>query len=279
MKYTYPLLFLSILLFTGCLDSPSNPNCQEVDESAFLEENAAREGVVVTSTGLQYEIIEEGDGDLPSLGQVVFTNYRGTTINGAEFIDSNGTDYFPLNNTILPGISDGLTRMSEGSTYRLVIPPELGYGDNPPQGTPVNCGSVLIFDMTLESFLRDPDFFLADNALNDDITETDSGLQYRVLEEGDGGDTPGQSSRVEVNYEGTFTNGFEFDSSPSGETVVFNTSGVISGFSEGLQLMTEGAKYELFLPPSIGYGENGSAPVIPPNVVLRFEVELVSIVE
>lgn len=280
MKYTYILLLASLFLFTGCLDTPNNPNCQEVDESAFLEQNAQREGVVVTSTGLQYEVIVEGDGDLPSIGQVVFTNYTGKTINDEEFVNSNGTDYFPLNESIIPGITDGLTRMLEGSTYRLVIPPELGYGDNPPQGTPVNCGSVLVFDMTLESFLRDPDFFLDDNALNDDIAETESGLQYRILEEGDGEQTPGQASRVEVKYKGTFTNGFEFDSSPSGETVVFNTSGVIEGFSEGLQLMTEGAKFELFMPPSIGYGNSppqGSG--IPPNVVLRFEVELVDIIE
>ena len=280
MKYSYPLLLLSIFLFTGCLDTPSNPNCQQVDESSFLEQNAALDGVVVTSTGLQYKVIQEGDGGLPSPGQVVFASYRGTTANDEEFVNSNGTDYFPLDETIIPGITDGLTRMSEGSTYRLVIPPELGYGDNPPQGTPVNCGSVLVFEMTLESFLRDPEFFLADNALSEDITVTESGLQYRILEDGDGGDTPGQASRVEVNYEGTFTNGFEFDSSPSGETVVFNTAGVIDGFSEGLQLMTEGAKYEFFLPPAIGYGDTpqqGSG--IPPNVVLRFEVELVSIVE
>jgi len=279
MKYFYLLSIISLFLFTGCLDSANNPNnCQEVDETAFLEQNAAREGVVVASTGLQYEVIEEGDGDLPSTGQIVFANYVGTTINGEEFVNSNGTDYFSLDGTIIPGITDGLTRMSEGSTYRLVIPPELGYGDNPPQGSLVNCGSVLVFNITLDSFLRDPEFFLADNALNDDITETESGLQYRVLEEGDGEDTPGQSSRVEVNYKGTFTNGFQFDGSPSGETVVFNTTGVIDGFSEGLQLMTEGAKYELFMPPSIGYGSTppqGSG--IPPNVVLRFEVELVSI--
>ncbi|HMB41343.1 MAG TPA: FKBP-type peptidyl-prolyl cis-trans isomerase [Balneolaceae bacterium] len=280
MKYTYPLFILSVLLFTGCLDSPSNPNCQEVDESAFLEQNAAREGVIVTSTGLQYEVIEEGEGDLPSSGLIVFTEYVGRTIDDQQFVNSNGIEYFRLNETILPGITDGLTRMSEGSTYRLVLPPDLGYGDNPPQGTPVNCGSVLVFDMTLDSFLRDPEFFLDDNALNDDITVTESGLQYRVLEEGDGGETPGEASRVEVNYKGTFTNGFEFDSSPSGETVVFNTVSVIDGFAEGLQLMTAGAKYELFLPPDIGYGNTPpQGSPIPSNVVLRFEVELVSIVE
>ena len=280
MKYTYPLFILSVLLLTGCLDSPSNPNCQEVDESAFLEQNAAREGVVVTSTGLQYEVIEEGDGDLPSTGQVVFTEYEGRTIDDQRFVSSNGIEYFRLNETILPGITDALTRMSEGSTYRLVIPPDLGYGDNPPQGTPVNCGSVLVFDMTLDSFLRDPEFFLADNELNDDITVTESGLQYRILEEGDGGEKPGPGSRVEVNYTGTFTNGFEFDSSPAGETVVFNAAGVIEGFAEGLQLMTPGAKYEFFLPPEIGYGDTPpQGSPIPSNVVLRFEIELFSIVE
>lgn len=280
MKYIYTPLFLSLFLFTGCLDSPSNPNCEEVDESDFLEQNAAREGVVVTSTGLQYEVIEEGDGDLPSPEQVVFTEYEGRTIDEELFVSSNGIEYFRLNDTIIPGITDGLTRMSEGSTYRLVIPPDLGYGDNPPQGTPVNCGSVLVFDITLDSFLRDPEFFLDDNALNEDITVTESGLQYRVLEEGDDGEKPGPGSRVEVNYTGTFTNGFEFDSSPDGETVVFNAAGVIQGFAEGVQLMTPGAKYEFFLPPEIGYGNNPpQGSPIPTNVVLRFEIELVSIVE
>lgn len=280
MKYLYPLLILSLILFTGCLDSPSNPNCQEVDESDYLVQNAAREGVFSTSSGLQYEVIEEGDGGIPAAGQIVFTEYVGRTIDELQFISSNGIEYFRLNETILSGITGGLTQMKEGSTYRLVIPPDLGYGNNPPEGTPVNCGSVLVFDMTLDSFLRDPEAFLTDNALKEDITETESGLQYRILEEGDGDESPGPGSRVEVKYKGTFTNGFEFDSSPEGETVVFDAAGVIEGFAEGLQLMTEGAKYELFLPPEIGYGANPpQGSPIPSNVILRFEIELVSIVE
>ncbi len=274
MKYI-PILFFPILLFTGCVDDPSSPSCTTVDETHFLEENAQNEGVIVTESGLQYRIIKEGEGDNPSIGNVVFVDYKGSLISGETFIETEELDYFVLSDNILAGIYEAILLMNEGDTYELVIPSELGYGDEPPPNTSINCGSVLIFDLTLDSFLRDPDAFMINNSRNEDIQITETGLQYRIIEEGDG-EKPQSNQTVTIRYTGSFTNGHIFDQPPDNQAIDMNLGGVIDGFSEGVQLMNEGSIYEFFLPPSIGYG-NSPPRGIPPNVVLVFKVELVSI--
>ncbi|MEX2436146.1 MAG: FKBP-type peptidyl-prolyl cis-trans isomerase [Balneolaceae bacterium] len=122
--------------------------------------------------------------------------------------------------------------------------------------------------------------FLEVNAENEDITVTDSGLQYRVLEEGSG-ESPGPEDEVEVHYRGTLLDGEEFDSSYSrNETATFPLNRVIPGWTEGLQLMTEGSKYEFFIPSDLAYGSNPPpGSIIPPGAVLVFEVELIDIKE
>jgi len=273
MKY-FSILFLVLLLTTGCMSSPSSPSCEVVDETSYLEENAQKEGVVVTNSGLQYRIIEEGNGSTPSLGDVVFVDYEGQLINGDTFIETEQLDYFPLTENILPGLVEGIRIMDEGAVYEFVLPGELGYGDNPPPNTSINCGSVLIFTISLDSYLRDADLFMINNATNEDIEITESGLQYRVIKEGEG-EQPEANQVVTIRYSGSFTNGFVFDETQGNETTEFSLGGLISGFSEGVQLMNKGAIYEFFLPPDLAYGENPPAGM-PPNVVLIFEVELVS---
>lgn len=275
MKYNV-LLILVLLLTAGCMSSPSSPSCDVVDETHYLEENAQNEGVIVTDSGLQYRIIEEGNGDRPSFGEVVFIGYKGSLISGETFIDTEDElDFFLLTETILPGIVEGVQIMNEGATYEFVIPAELGYGDDPPPNTPINCGSVLIFEITLDSYLRGQDEFIANNANEEGIQVTDSGLQYRVVKEGEGAN-PGSGQNVEVRYTGSFTNGYVFDSTPGNQTTTFNLGDLIPGFSEGVQLMSEGAKYELFIPPDLAYGNNPPRGM-PPNLALIFEVELVDI--
>lgn len=120
--------------------------------------------------------------------------------------------------------------------------------------------------------------FLSENAEKEGVQVTDSGLQYEVLEEGDG-DSPGADDRVQVHYVGTLIDGTQFDSSRDrGQPATFPVSGVIPGFSEGLQLMQVGSKYKFYIPADIGYGERSSGP-IPANSTLIFEVELLDVLE
>lgn len=120
--------------------------------------------------------------------------------------------------------------------------------------------------------------FLAENAARDGITVTESGLQYEVIEVGEGA-KPTATDTVEVHYRGTLIDGTEFDSSYSrGQTVSFGVSQVIPGWTEALQLMSEGAKYKLYIPSDLAYGPAGAGQTIGPNATLIFDVELVSIV-
>lgn len=106
--------------------------------------------------------------------------------------------------------------------------------------------------------------------------KTESGLEYRSLQEGQG-DNPNASSTVTVHYMGCFENGEQFDSSyERGKPTTFPLSGVIAGWTEGLQLMNTGSKYQFKIPYELGYGEAGYPGVIPPKSTLYFEIELIS---
>ena len=126
--------------------------------------------------------------------------------------------------------------------------------------------------------LKVADEFLAKNKVdNPDVKETPTGLQYRVIEEGDGA-SPVKTDRVKVHYAGKLIDGSEFDSSyERGEPTEFGLNQVIKGWTEGLQLMKVGSKYEFFIHPKIAYGSR-PRPTIPANSVLIFEVELLDIV-
>lgn len=119
--------------------------------------------------------------------------------------------------------------------------------------------------------------FLAENAQREGIIVTDSGLQYEVVTAGDGA-SPGPDDQVEVHYRGTLIDGTVFDSSyDRGQTVTFGVTQVIPGWTEALQLMKEGDKYNLYIPSDLAYGAGGAGQVIGPNSTLIFEVELIKI--
>lgn len=118
--------------------------------------------------------------------------------------------------------------------------------------------------------------FLAENAEREEVIVTDSGLQYEVLESGDG-ESPGLEDTVEVNYEGMLLDGTVFDSSfERGEAVSFQTNQVIEGWQEALQLMSVGDSWMLYIPAELAYGEGGQGP-IGPNEMLTFRVELLGV--
>jgi FKBP-type peptidyl-prolyl cis-trans isomerase len=123
------------------------------------------------------------------------------------------------------------------------------------------------------------DAFLSENKKKEGVKTLPSGLQYKVIKTGTG-KKPKSTDTVTTHYRGTLINGTEFDSSyKRGQTVSFPVSGVVPGWTEALQLMEEGAKWQLFIPSNLAYGERGAGGLIGPNATLIFEIELISIQE
>ena len=124
---------------------------------------------------------------------------------------------------------------------------------------------------------KEGDAFLAENKTREGVVTLDSGLQYKVLQAGEG-KKPTVDDTVVCNYRGTLINGTEFDSSyKRNQPATFPVKGVIKGWTEALQLMPAGSRWQLFIPPNLAYGERGTGNLIGPNATLVFEVELISI--
>jgi len=128
---------------------------------------------------------------------------------------------------------------------------------------------------------KEGDAFLAENKKKEGVKTLASGLQYKVIKAGTGtGKKPKATDMVTTHYRGTLIDGTEFDSSYSrGKPVTFPVKGVIPGWTEALQLMEVGEKWQLFVPSNLAYGERGAGSQIGPNATLIFEVELISIQE
>ena len=264
----------------------------EVKSEKFLADNAMRDGVKSTASGLQYMVLTEGpaDGYSPKATDVVDVHYVGTLIDGTEFDSSvrrGAAARFPLNR-VIPGWTEGVQLMSEGDKFRFFIPADLAYGEDGTPGGPIGPNEALIFDVELikvSSPARNLDAarkFLADNRKKTGVKATPSGLQYEALTDGPAsGKSPTDANKVSVHYEGRLLDGAVFDSSyERGEPVEFPLNRVIKGWTEGVQLMSEGDKFRFYIPPDLAYGENGTPDgAIGPNEALIFDVELLKVVD
>ena len=127
---------------------------------------------------------------------------------------------------------------------------------------------------------QDADAFLARNGKQEGVQTTQSGLQFRIIQQGPDGPSPTISDRVKCNYKGTLLNGTEFDSSAKhGGPAEFPVNQVIPGWTEALQKMRVGDKWQLYVPPKLAYGERSPGPPIEPNSLLVYDIELVEILK
>lgn len=264
----------------------------EVKAEKFLAENAQRDGVKTTASGLQYMVLSEGPagGYSPKAEDIVDVQYVGTLTDGMEFDSSlkrGAAARFPLNR-VIPGWTEGVQLMSEGDKFRFFIPPNLAYGEAGTPGGPIGPNEALIFDVELVK-VASPDRnlsaarkFLDENGRKAGVKTTASGLQYQILAEGPaGGRSPSDANKVSVHYEGRLVDGTVFDSSyERGEPIEFPLANVIPGWTEGVQLMSEGDKFRFYIPPGLAYGEAGTpGGPIGPNEALIFDVELLKVVD
>ncbi|MEM6413065.1 MAG: FKBP-type peptidyl-prolyl cis-trans isomerase [Pseudomonadota bacterium] len=257
---------------------------------AYLEENAKRDDVTVTQSGLQYQVLEEGPegGRTPTPADLVDVHYVGTLIDGVEFDSSRarGAAARFLAGQVINGWVEALQLMSEGDRYRLHIPPELAYGEGG-AGADIGPNQALIFDVELlkvtnpEINLAAATEFLSENGKKEGVVTTTSGLQYKIINEGtDGAASPTDANVVKVHYEGRLIDGTIFDSSyERGEPAEFPLGRVIPGWIEGVQLMSEGDKYQFYIKPELAYGVAGRPMTIGPNELLVFDVELLEVKE
>ena len=292
------LLLPVILIGFGCDSTASRQSVSVKKPSVPVAPGSvdadAPEGFTTTESGLKYRIRRKSDGKKPTAKSLVTTHYRGW-LNEDEIFDTTyGTGGTPAQfgvNGIIPGWSEGLQLIGEGGMIELEIPGNLGYGERgQPPTIPGNATLHFLVELIkvgedvkpMEHKHEGPDHpgeapgSPEDDRVPEGFTATASGLKYRVTKESKGR-KPTVASTVKVNYRGTLTNGTVFDDSyKRGKPAEFPLSGVIAGWTEGLQLVGEGGTIQLLIPGKLGYPD-GQPPTIPPNATLHFTVELLEV--
>lgn len=259
----------TIILEVNLLSFRQTPKPAETDAADFE----------TTDTGLQYYDLVVGDGETPEAGDNIEMEFAIWLQDGNTYVasseDQGGSFRFPVGSgQVFPGWEEGVLTMAEGGVRQLIIPPELGLGDQGVNGL-VPPNAILVMEMTLLSIAKAPKITEVDPA---DYETTDSGLEYFDIEVGDGA-TPEPGQTVVVHYSGWLEDGTLFDSSVQrGEPFTFplGQGAVIPGWDEGLSTMQVGGTRQMRIPPELGYGDAGGGP-IPPGSTLIFDVELIEI--
>ncbi|MCB9422852.1 MAG: FKBP-type peptidyl-prolyl cis-trans isomerase [Ardenticatenaceae bacterium] len=259
----------TIILEISLVSFRQTPKPTEVDPADFE----------TTDSGLQYYDIVVGDGATPEEGDSVEMEFAIWLQDGNSYVasseDRGGTFSFPVGaGQVFPGWEEGVMTMAVGGTRQLIIPPDLGLGEQGVSGL-VPANATLIMEMTLVSVTPAPKQTEVDPA---DYVTTDSGLQYYDIKVGTGA-TPEVGQTVVVNYSGWLEDGTLFDSSVQRGTPFefpLGQGAVIQGWDEGVASMKVGGIRQLRIPAELAYGDTGGGP-IPPGATLIFDVELLEV--
>jgi len=263
---------ISVLILSAALTIPITAAQQPpAPKSIAAPDDVAKPpaDAVTTPSGLAMKVLQPGKGTAkPGPTDVVTVHYTGWTTDGKMFDSSVAAGRpatFPLNR-LIQGWGEGVRQMVVGEKRRLWIPEALAYN-----GAPGRPAGMLVFDIELLDLPGVPPPDVASPP--SDAKRTASGLAYKSLRPGKGGQHPEKTSQVTVHYSGWTTDGKMFDSSiTQGKPITFGLDQVIEGWTEGVQLMTVGEKMRFWIPERLAYkGER------PPRGMLVFDVELLAI--
>ena len=273
---SYVYLFLSVILFTSCLNDDENINLEtEANIIKYINDNSLN--ATKTDSGLYYVINEEGSGNKPTENSAVNIDYKLSFLDGTP-IGQSESEILELKQ-IIPGLREGIQLFKEGGEGVLLIPSELAYGLSGNNTGSIPGGKVLVFDIKLNvaDYLVENEAAILNYIETNNLvaTKTDSGLYYVINNEGTGSSYPTSNSNVTVAYKGYFLDGTVFDESDA-NGVSFNLNQVIPGWTEGITYFKEGGDGVLLIPYNLGYGVYGSSG-IPRVSVLLFDVNLKSI--
>jgi peptidylprolyl isomerase len=283
---TAVVLGLAVVFFAACEDDNGNGDGELVvnPPGAPIVEGE----VQTTDSGLRYVDVRSGDGAMPEPGQTVSVHYTGWLTDGTQFDSSrDGTQPFKFQlgvGQVIPGWDEGVATMRVAGQRRLVIPPELAYGDGG-FGNVIPGGATLVFDVELLAAVaptgNDGAMGGGIPPVEGEVQTMESGLEYIDVVVGDGA-APETGQTVTVHYTGWLTDGTQFDSSRDrGQPIEFqlNTGRVIAGWDQGISTMQVGGQRRLIIPPELAYGDEGFGNVIPGWATLVFDVELVDVEE
>lgn len=266
-----PKLRLSLILALAVISSPALA-AEEIDLSAPADVAAAPENAELTDSGLAYVVLEAGEGERhPAADEWVRVHYTGWTTDG-EMFDSSVKRGNPLAlplDKVIDGWTEGVQLMVSGEKRRFWVPEELAYDGR--EGLP---RGMLVFDIQLLDIIDRPATPEHLTAPPPDAEVHKKGLASKVLQPGVGDKTPRATSTVTVHYSGWTTDGAMFDSTAMrGVPATFKLTGVIKGWTEGLQQMVAGEKRRFWIPEKMAYKGQKDKP----QGMLIFDVELVAI--
>jgi len=255
---------------TGLICISTGINAQKIQvDSTFIQ----------ASSGLKYKIIKEGSGDYPAPGDRIWVHYIGQLPNDSIFSSSLGTgplEVYMGQGQLIKGWEEGLLLLRPGGEIQLIVPPDLGYGDQQLSGIPAN--STLLFDVALLQVNKEKQIEPFDIAKLKKHS-AGKGMRYYVVAQGKG-PTAKPGDNAYIHYTGFLNNGSIFDSSRKKGDPVRITVGsdqVIKGWDMGLQLMNAGSKYRFLIPAKLAYGKEGYHNTVPPDSPIILDVEMIKI--
>lgn len=259
-------IILSIAVFISSC-KPQKEVVQSVEKNDYIR----------TESGLRYQIIEEGVGANAKSGDKITVHYTGKLITGKVFDDSkkrNKPVQFTLGRgQVIAGWDEAFALFNKGTKAKLIIPADLAYGNKREGDIPPNATLVFILDiLKIEEGYKPPVF----NTEDKDTFEIEQGLKYIEVESGTG-KKPVIGNRVAVHYSGYLPSGTLFDTSLERKKPLVFTLGenkVIKAWEIAVLNMKKGTKARIIAPPTLSYGEKGMKPLIPPNSILVFDLEL-----